>query len=58
MKAVKRKNADGSWFVDLPNIDDAFVSFEVKTDESADLLCGALADHAVEAYVISTPEPK
>lgn len=54
MRAVKRKNADGSWAVDLPGIDDAFVSFDVKTEESADLLCEALTDHVADAYVIST----
>ena len=58
MRAVKRKNADGSWAVDLPGIDDAFVSFDVKTEGGADLLCDALTDHAADAYVISATTMK
>lgn len=58
MRAVKRKNADGSWVIDLPDFDDAFVSFNVKTEESADLLRDALTRHAVDGYVISSTRTK
>jgi hypothetical protein len=58
MQAVKRKKTDGSWAVDLPGIDDAFVSFDAKTEGGADLLCEALTDHAADAYVIPTTTTK
>jgi len=58
VRAMKRKNIDGSWVVDLPDFDDAFVSFNVKTEESADLLRDALTRHAVDGYVISGTSTK